>query len=133
MNEDNAEPLRPGASKPDSRTDAPRDVGRFMRERRSELGMSCEELAFRLGVTIRAVANWEKDPSWLPVGAQLSRLASVLGVPVADLIAPHRRDYADVERDVLESLERMSDAQRDSLNHMLEEFLKRKRKEDGRS
>lgn len=66
---------------------------RIARLRKQKL-LTQSELARRLGVTVTSVCYWEQDRS-RPKAARLDSLATLLGVPVAELITdagPERRD-----------------------------------------
>lgn len=66
---------------------SPRQIGKMLKERREELGLTREQLAKKAKVTTAYVSMLEagkrKNPS-LPV---LRRLAKELGVPVTELLA----------------------------------------------
>src|SRR5690348_14396981 len=63
-------------------------LGRFIRRRRIELGMTQEQMAFLIGETVRQseVSRLENDRITLPRRERLERIAEVLGVPVGELL-----------------------------------------------
>lgn len=52
---------------------------------RKNRGLSQEGLAVRLGVSQQAVAKWETGTAW-PRGEKLTLLASILEVPIEELL-----------------------------------------------
>ncbi len=60
------------------------DVGRRIRAQRLVRGMSQTELANRIGITFQQVQKYEKGVNRVGAG-RLTRIAEVLGVPVAFL------------------------------------------------
>src|SRR6202162_196521 len=75
-----------------TRTKAPdardMDVGRRIRAQRLVCRMSQTELANNLGVTFQQVQKYEKGVNRVGAG-RLSRIAEVLGVPVAFFFGDH--------------------------------------------
>jgi transcriptional regulator with XRE-family HTH domain len=61
-------------------------AGARIRDARRARGMTQADLAAAIGVSRSAVAQWETDRAG-QVTVNLSRIASVLGVPVAHIIA----------------------------------------------
>lgn len=61
-------------------------LGALIREKRTQRGMSQEDLAAAMHLTQGAVSVWERDEG-NPSLENLKRLADVLGVPRADLMA----------------------------------------------
>lgn len=64
----------------------PGEVGRRVREARAERGLTLDQLAGRSGVSRRMVVNVESGSSNASI-ATLLRLATALGVTLADLVA----------------------------------------------
>lgn len=64
-------------------------LGKFIRQRRIELGMTQEELAERVGDNARQadISRIENDHVTLPRRARLSAIADALDVPVGALLA----------------------------------------------
>lgn len=60
-------------------------IGRFISERRRELGLTQQQLGERLFVSNKAVSKWERGQSF-PDIALMSPLAESLGVSVAELL-----------------------------------------------
>lgn len=85
----------PVASGGDTSPDiADETVGERLARLRKQKLLTQGELASRLGVTVTSVCYWEQDRS-RPKAARLEALATLLGVPVAELTAdaaPERRD-----------------------------------------
>lgn len=61
-------------------------IGRFIRDRRIELGMTQQQLADKLGITDKAVSKWERAVSY-PDITILRELADALAVSVTELLA----------------------------------------------
>ena len=73
-------------------------VGSRVRERRMQIGMSQEQLAGELGITVPQVQKYEKGVN--RIGAsRLYRIAGLLGVPISFFFeahaAPHEAPQAD--------------------------------------
>lgn len=64
-------------------------IGRFIRDRRIELGMTQQQLADKLGITDKAVSKWERSVSY-PDITILRELSAALGVTVTELLAGER-------------------------------------------
>jgi DNA-binding XRE family transcriptional regulator len=60
----------------------------YIREHRLHLGLSVTELARRADVARQTVHVLECNPSYIPTGSVLVRLATALAVQVVDLFAP---------------------------------------------
>lgn len=78
-------------------------IGRFIAERRREIGMTQLELASRLHITDKAVSKWERGLS-SPDIALIAPLADVLGVSVSDLLRGERTSETVENADVGEVL-----------------------------
>ena len=59
-------------------------TGEKIREGRANLGITQTELAEKIGVTLRTISKYEKQ-GVMPRGANLQKLAEVLGVSIASL------------------------------------------------
>ena len=59
-------------------------TGEKIREGRANLGITQTELAEKIGVTLRTISKYEKQ-GVMPRGANLQKLAEVLGVSIAYL------------------------------------------------
>ena len=103
-----------------------RTVGTIIKERREKIGMSSTDLASALGVTVQAVSNWEKQPNRAPSRDLLSKLASVLGVEVKDLLSPNQKTITDKEQEVLSLFRQLTLSEQELLARMLRGALKRK-------
>ena len=64
-------------------------IGRFIRDRRIELGMTQQQLADKLGLTDKAVSKWERAVSY-PDITILRELSAALEVTVTELLAGER-------------------------------------------
>lgn len=64
-------------------------IGRFIRDRRIELGMTQQQLADKLEITDKAVSKWERAVSY-PDITILRELAAALDVSVTELLAGER-------------------------------------------
>ena len=65
-------------------------VAHWIRERRTELGLTQASLGQQCGVPQPIVSRWEQGVR-VPHDAHMSRLSDVLGVPPASLPPPPRR------------------------------------------
>lgn len=74
-------------------------IGRFIRERRMELGLTQQQLADRLGITDKAVSKWERAVSY-PDITILRELAAALEVSVTELLAGERDETPPVPPEV---------------------------------
>ena len=68
-------------------------LGAFIRDMRTERGLTQQQLADRLGITDKAVSKWERDIC-CPDITLLRPLAAALGVTVSELLAGHREPEA---------------------------------------
>ena len=59
-------------------------LGQYISARRKHMGLTQEDLAYRVGVSKSAIAKWETDGG-LPDRDNLRRLAEVIGISVDDL------------------------------------------------
>ena len=59
-------------------------LGRYISQRRKQMGLTQEKLAGKLGVSKSAIAKWETDGG-LPDRDNLRKLSEILNVPVDDL------------------------------------------------
>ena len=66
-------------------------IGQIIREKRTEKGMTQEQLAERLGVTGQAVSKWERDEAY-PDIALLKELAKALGLSVGELLGEEKEE-----------------------------------------
>ena len=83
-------------------------IGKFILELRKEKGMTQQELASRLGVTDRAVSNWENGRR-MPDVSLLKPLADILGISVNELFVgekiPEEKKLSTSEENLLETLQ----------------------------
>lgn len=70
-------------------------IGRFIRDRRTELGLTQQQLADKLGITDKAVSKWERAVSY-PDITILRELAAALEVSVTELLAGEREETPPV-------------------------------------
>ena len=83
-------------------------IGKFILELRKEKQMTQQELASRLGVTDRAVSNWENGRR-MPDVSLLKPLADILGISVNELFVgekiPKEKQLSISEENLLETLQ----------------------------
>ena len=65
-------------------------TGEKIREGRANLGITQTELAEKIGVTLRTISKYEKQ-GVMPRGANLQKLAEVLGVSIEAYFANKQR------------------------------------------
>lgn len=79
--------------------------GKFIMERRKQLGMTQAELAEKINVTDKAVSRWERGPGFPDINT-LEPLADALGIEVVELmrseINTERRETAVDRKNVVE-------------------------------
>lgn len=68
-------------------------IGQIIREKRTNLNMTQEQLADRVGVTPQAVSKWEKDQAY-PDVALLKRIAEILHCTVGELLGEGKETAA---------------------------------------
>ncbi|MBD5163050.1 MAG: helix-turn-helix transcriptional regulator [Oscillibacter sp.] len=73
-------------------------IGQFIRDRRTELGLTQQQLADKLGITDKAVSKWERAVSY-PDITILRELAAALEVSVTELLAGEREEALQVSPD----------------------------------
>ena len=82
-------------------------TGCFIAQLRMELGLTHKELADKLGVTDKAISQWETGKG-LPDTSLLKPLAEILGVSVGELLSGKRMDDSQIKSQadhiILESL-----------------------------
>ena len=82
-------------------------IGKFILELRKEKEMTQQELASRLGVTDRAVSNWENGRR-MPDVSLLKPLADILGISVNELFVgekiPEEKKFSASEDNLIETL-----------------------------
>lgn len=76
--------------------------GSRIKHTRTQLGLSLQQLADRVGVTRKSLENWENDRSE-PRGVKVMKLAGVLQVPMIWLLTGDAPPSADHEPAVLET------------------------------
>lgn len=74
-------------------------ISRFIRDRRTELGLTQQQLADKLGITDKAVSKWERAVSY-PDITILRELADALEVNVTELLAGEREKAPTVPPEV---------------------------------
>ena len=75
-------------------------TGGFIREKRTELNLTQEELALKLGITKNAISNWENG-STLIDSKYLVALSNIFSVEIDDILFPNthpksERPYSDI-------------------------------------
>lgn len=61
-------------------------IGKFISERRKDIGLTQKQLAEKLGITDRAVSKWETGKA-LPDSSIMLELCRILGITVNDLLS----------------------------------------------
>ena len=72
-------------------------IGKFIAELRKEKNMTQQELADRLGITDRAVSNWENGRR-LPDLSMITILAKELNVEVSELLNAKKMSKEELEK-----------------------------------
>ena len=85
-----------------------KQTGRFIAERRRELGLTQKELAEKLGITDRAVSKWENGRC-MPDLSLLRPLSAILKVGINDLLSGEINSERDYRRKSEEHLISMAD------------------------
>ena len=85
-----------------------KQTGRFIAERRRELGLTQKELAEKLGITDRAVSKWENGRC-MPDLSLLRPLSAILKVGINDLLSGEIISERDYRRKSEENLMSMAD------------------------
>ena len=85
-----------------------KQTGRFIAERRRELGLTQKELAEKLGITDRAVSKWENGRC-MPDLSLLRPLSAILKVGIIDLLSGEIISERDYRRKSEENLISMAD------------------------
>ncbi len=75
-------------------------TGRFIREKRTELNLTQDELALKLGITKNAISNWENANALVDV-KYLIPLSNIFSVKVDELLfpntlTPNENSYSDI-------------------------------------
>ena len=81
-------------------------IGKFIAECRKEKGITQSELAFQLGVTDRAVSNWENGKN-MPDLSLFQPLCDILHITINELLSGERLkqdDYEKFEKNVLNTV-----------------------------
>ena len=85
-----------------------KQTGRFIAERRRELGLTQKELAEKLGITDRAVSKWENGRC-MPDLSLLRPLSAILKVGINDLLSGEIISEREYRRKSEENLISMAD------------------------
>jgi transcriptional regulator with XRE-family HTH domain len=99
------------------------DLGMLLREHRLKLGLVQEELASRVGVSQGQVSQWERGKKAPPYG-ELAKLAEVLDVPLAQLMALGLNLAKPVQRAIVEDRE-LSRKEQDAMLALYQVFTGR--------
>ena len=67
-------------------------IGKFIRDKRTELNYSQDDLARELGITKTAISNWENGNSIVDV-KYLVPLSNIFSVKIDDILFPNSLDY----------------------------------------
>lgn len=71
--------------------------GHRIRQQREQLGLTVTDLAGRVGVSISAVSQWERNRN-RPTATHLGRLAGALGCGIEDLVTETAGDLSTARR-----------------------------------
>lgn len=72
-------------------------IGKFIAELRKEMNMTQQDLADKLGVTDRAISNWENGRR-LPDYSLLKPISDILCISVNELLSGERIDKKDFQK-----------------------------------
>ena len=78
-------------------------IGRFIKQKRKEKGMTQSKLAEKLGVTDRAISKWENG-NCMPDSGIIADLCKILNVTINDLFSGEIVDMKDNEKKLEENL-----------------------------
>lgn len=78
-------------------------IGRFIKQKRKEKGMTQSKLAEKLGVTDRAISKWENG-NCMPDSGIITDLCKILNVTINDLFSGEVVDMKDNEKKLEENL-----------------------------
>ena len=78
-------------------------IGRFIKQKRKEKGMTQSKLAEKLGVTDRAISKWENG-NCMPDSGIIADLCKILNVTINDLFSGEVVDMKDNEKKLEENL-----------------------------
>ena len=78
-------------------------IGKFIQEKRKEVGLTQEELAEKLYITDRAVSKWERGLS-LPDADKMLDLCNILGINANELLNGEKINMKDYEKKTEELL-----------------------------
>ena len=78
-------------------------IGRFIKQKRKEKGMTQSKLAEKLGVTDRAISKWENG-NCMPDSGIIADLCKILNVTINDLFTGEVVDMKDNEKKLEENL-----------------------------
>lgn len=79
-------------------------IGKFISEKRREKGLTQQELASQLGVSINAVSKWERGICLMDMSL-LKPLSSILEVNVVDILSGEIVSSNDIQEKYEESIE----------------------------
>ena len=82
-------------------------IGKFIQEKRKEVGLTQEELAEKLYITDRAVSKWERGLS-LPDADKMLDLCNILGINANELLNGEKINMKDYEKKTEELLVEMA-------------------------
>jgi len=71
--------------------------GAFLRARRNERGMSLEEVALQVGLSVPRLSRIERDRESPPSDEVVEKLAEIIGIPADDLLAEAKQPPLNLE------------------------------------
>lgn len=105
-------------------------IGKFISQLRKEKNMTQQELADKLGVTDRAISNWENGRR-LPDYSLLKDLCDILSISINELLSGEKiskEDYKNkADENLMSALENSSFSLQEKIN-----YFKKKWKKDNR-
>lgn len=78
-------------------------IGKFIQEKRKEIGLTQSELAEKLNITDRAVSKWENG-NCIPDASNIPELCKILNITINDLFSGFVVDMKDKEKKLEENL-----------------------------
>ena len=101
------------------------NIGKFISELRKEKNMTQQELADKLGITDRAVSNWENGRR-LPDLSMITILAKELNVEVSELLNAKRMSNEELEvlRDTINKTLLYSENERKNKKNKLNKYFR---------
>lgn len=94
-------------------------IGRFIAERRKQVGLTQAQLAEKLNITDRAVSKWETGKT-MPDSSIMLELCGILGISVNDLLSGEvvtmENNQQEMQKNLLSMIKEKEEADRRLLN-----------------